>query len=229
MTREEFSAEFDLLYNNIMSNIAPGLTEYEKSVFLTQAQEQIITDIYSGQYKGEPFENSEEVRVYLKSLIQTAVKTDLVKFDSELPDNYQYHYKVKLDAPNLWFVVLESVIFSEGCPCTKGKKVVVKPVTYDTYWSISRNPFKGPNQNRVLKVTRSKNLIELISEYGIDKYLLKYISRPVPIILQDLIDASINGKINASGCDLPNVLHRAILVRAVQIAKSVWGETQAQQ
>ena len=62
MKLSEFSAEFDILYNNIMSNIAPGLTEYEKSVFLTHAQEQLVIEIYSGQYKGEPFENSEVVR-----------------------------------------------------------------------------------------------------------------------------------------------------------------------
>ena len=42
MDIKEFSAEFDILYNNITSNIAPGLTEYEKSVFLTQAQEQLV-------------------------------------------------------------------------------------------------------------------------------------------------------------------------------------------
>ena len=37
MTLEEFSNEFDILYNNSMSNAAPGVDEYEKSVFLTKA------------------------------------------------------------------------------------------------------------------------------------------------------------------------------------------------
>ena len=41
MTIQEFSNEFDILYNNSMSNAAPGLNEYEKSVFLTQAQESL--------------------------------------------------------------------------------------------------------------------------------------------------------------------------------------------
>ena len=35
MTITEFSNQFDVLYNNITSNQAPGLNEYEKSVFLT--------------------------------------------------------------------------------------------------------------------------------------------------------------------------------------------------
>lgn len=37
MTLQEFSDQFDLLYNNISSDQALGLTEYEKSVFLTKA------------------------------------------------------------------------------------------------------------------------------------------------------------------------------------------------
>ena len=42
MTNEEFSNEFDVLYNSITSNQAPGLDEYEKSVFLTKAQSQLV-------------------------------------------------------------------------------------------------------------------------------------------------------------------------------------------
>lgn len=35
MIAKEFLNEFDVLYNNIMSNSAPGLNSYEISVFLT--------------------------------------------------------------------------------------------------------------------------------------------------------------------------------------------------
>ena len=47
MTIKEFSDEFDTLYNNIMSNQAPGIDEYEKSVFLTRAQEEIIKNYFN--------------------------------------------------------------------------------------------------------------------------------------------------------------------------------------
>lgn len=42
MTNREFSDEFEILYNSITSNQAPGLDEYEKSVFLTKAQDEIV-------------------------------------------------------------------------------------------------------------------------------------------------------------------------------------------
>ena len=39
---EEWLQRFDLLYNNITSNQAPGLNPYEICVFLTKAQDEII-------------------------------------------------------------------------------------------------------------------------------------------------------------------------------------------
>lgn len=47
MSNPEFINEFDLLYNNITSNQAPGLDNYEKSVFLTKAQLDIIKGYFS--------------------------------------------------------------------------------------------------------------------------------------------------------------------------------------
>jgi hypothetical protein len=42
MTPQEFSNEFDVLYNQVNSNQAPGLDEYEKSVMLTKAEDEIV-------------------------------------------------------------------------------------------------------------------------------------------------------------------------------------------
>jgi hypothetical protein len=43
----EFSSEFDVLYNNITSNQAPGLDEYEKSLFLTRAQDEVLKSYFN--------------------------------------------------------------------------------------------------------------------------------------------------------------------------------------
>lgn len=51
MTGTEFNNQFDILYNNISSNQAPGLNGYEKSVFLTMAQEEILKSYFSGKNK----------------------------------------------------------------------------------------------------------------------------------------------------------------------------------
>ncbi len=52
MTIQEFSDQFDVLYNNIISNQAPGLNEYEKSLFLTKAEKEIVKNYFTAQSKG---------------------------------------------------------------------------------------------------------------------------------------------------------------------------------
>ena len=42
MTATDMSYEFNIVYESIASMAAPGYTEREKSVLLTQAQEEII-------------------------------------------------------------------------------------------------------------------------------------------------------------------------------------------
>ena len=60
MTAAEFSQEFDILYNNIASNQAPGLTEYEKSVFLTKAQDEIIKNYFTNKPNGNKYQEGIE-------------------------------------------------------------------------------------------------------------------------------------------------------------------------
>jgi len=66
MTIQEFSEEFDILYDNIRTNTARGLDEYEKSVFLTQAQEILVKGYYNNRLEG-----NEERRRELANLIKT--------------------------------------------------------------------------------------------------------------------------------------------------------------
>lgn len=73
MTNQEFSNEFDVLYNNIMSNSAPGLDEYEKSIFLTKAQNEIIKNYFTSTQNGnkynEGFEDSQKRLVDFSKLV----------------------------------------------------------------------------------------------------------------------------------------------------------------
>ena len=86
MTTEEFSNEFDTLLNSHYTVEEFGkvpntieLDEYEKSVFLTKAQEEIVIDLYNGKNQfGDSFEKTEEIRRYLSDLIKTYVTSDKV-------------------------------------------------------------------------------------------------------------------------------------------------------
>lgn len=52
MTISEFSNGFDLYYNNITSNQAPGLNEWEKSMFLTKAEKEVTLNHFTANSKG---------------------------------------------------------------------------------------------------------------------------------------------------------------------------------
>lgn len=219
MTTQEFSNEFDILYNNIMSNSAPGLNEYEKSIFLTQAQEALVLDIYRGKFDENSFESTEEVSDYINTLVRQSKITDTVEGNGISTNSVFYQL------PNdIWFITYESVILRDNnLDCKNGQEVIVKPITQDEYYSISKNPFRGANDRRVLRLL-SDNKVELISKYGIESYLIRYLSKPEPIILDNLstYGVTINGESKITECKLNPAVHRILLNRAVQLAKSIW-------
>ena len=219
MTTQEFSNEFDILYNNIMSNSAPGLNEYEKSIFLTQAQEALVLDIYRGKFDENSFESTEEVSDYINTLVRQSKITDTVEGNGISTNSVFYQL------PNdIWFITYESVILRDNnLDCKNGQEVIVKPITQDEYYSISKNPFRGANDRRVLRLL-SDNKAELISKYRIESYLIRYLSKPEPIILDNLstYGVKINGKSEITECKLNPAVHRILLNRAVQLAKSIW-------
>ena len=224
MTIEEFSNEFDVLLNSYAANnpfgIGQGLTqldEYEKSILLTEAQESIVRDLYNGKLTGEGFESTEEQRRNLDSLINTLELTSKDISKPKISDNSEF-FQLPSD---VWFITYESVLLSdESLGCKNNTRADVIPIRQDEYNIIKNNPFRGPSDKRVLRIDTGSSVIELISKYTIQSYFIKYLSKPKPIILQDITDEnlSINGETKRMGCELNTVLHRTILERAVALA-----------
>ena len=87
MNVQEFSNSFDTLLQPYIAkesfseqnNLA--FDEYEKSVFLTKAQEQIVLELY------QELEQSEEVRKYLSNLIKTDNYVPVGEQDETLINN----------------------------------------------------------------------------------------------------------------------------------------------
>lgn len=213
-TSEEWSIQFDILYNNISSNQAPGLTEYEKSVFLTQAQEAVILDLYKGTL-GDGFETTEEVTRYLSSLVTSDVPQFKIKDIDYTPNNikvYQADYN-----NNVWFITFQSAQINYN---NKTRDVIVVPVKQDTLNKDLNNPFRGPNHNRILVNSAGKNSNTLYSKYPIVNYYIKYLKRPNPIVLDDS-EFDIN-EVSFFEVEIPESLHNQVLLRAVQLAKAVW-------
>lgn len=218
MTNKEFSDGFSTLLNSF--GVTPNITldEYEKSTFLTNAQEQLIIDIYSGRniIYGKSFEQTEEIRRYLSNLVETYETSTKVTGKLGLSKDSVF-FEIPQDT---WFITYEVAFLKDSrLGCLDGIEASVVPLPQDDLYRAKDNPFRGPSKDRVLRLDMKSDLAELISKYNVDKYLMRYISQPTPIILVDLPDGlSINGVSTESECELNPVVHRAILERAVQLA-----------
>ena len=212
MTNEEFSNEFDTLLSPLTSAV---FDEYQKSVFLTKAQEQIVVSLYSGALTGKSFEETEQLRKYIRPLVKTYVTDEMTQ--GHITDN---SYIVNLESDTM-FITFESVVLNtESCDNITAEVI---PTTQDDLHRTLRNPFKKQNSIRVLRLDNTSSQVELISDYPIIEYKNRYISQPNPIILVDLPDGlTINEKSNKLQCELNPALHRVILETAVSMAaKSV--------
>lgn len=244
-TCQEWSLAFDTWYNNITSNKAPGVNLYEKSVFLTDAQNTVVVGLYNGSF-GKPFESTEDVANILAPLVR---QTSCVKAQSQTmaiaPNGVIY--ELPSTADEMLFRTLEVCTVDSKCEKDEDgnpveEQVIVVPITQDEYWRTIRNPFKKQNDNRVLRLIHSLSSVgdndgklsvskftELISDREIKQYVVRYIARPKPIILEDMSTSeseyyglTINGERKASPCMLDDSIHQAILEEAVRMAKSVW-------
>lgn len=220
MTTEEFSNEFDTLLNSYSSKYLFGespsiveLDEYEKSLFLTASQEEVIKELYLGNNSyGDSFESTEEIRRSLNNLIKT------YKTSEEVEGNGISKTSKFFSIPkDVWFITYESAII-QSKECNSYKEVTVYPVTQDTYSRTSDNPFRGAGERRVLRLDNASDVIELISKCSIVEYLIRYLAKPTPIVLTNLDNLSIDGVSVKTECSLSPVIHRYILERAVQKA-----------
>ena len=218
MNVQEFSNTFDTLLqpyitkdiNGNQNNLA--FDEYEKSIFLTKAQEQIVLELY------QELEQSEEVRKYLSNLIKTDNYVPVGEQDETLINNNFKSYKVEINN-DILFMIYEQCTLNDENNCINNKIVSVVPTIHDDLDKVLKNPFKSPNSRKVIRLDFD-NKIELISKYNISNYKVRYLKKPNPIILVALEDnLSINnGDTKVSNGETNPILHERIVQRAVQLA-----------
>lgn len=218
MNVQELSNLFDTLLqpyitkDNFGKQNTLAFDEYEKSIFLTKAQEQIVLELY------QELEQSEEVRKYLSNLIKTDNYAPVGEQNESLINNNFKSYKVEI-SNDILFMIYEQCTLSDENNCINNKVVSVVPTIHDDLDKVLKNPFKSPNSRKVIRLDFD-NKIELISKYNISNYKVRYLKKPNPIILVELEDnLSINnGDTKVSNGETNPILHERIVQRAVQLA-----------
>lgn len=224
MTTQEFSDKFDTLLDAYGKSYASlrgiqgntwspeDLDEYEKSVYLTEAQNFLVMALYNGTYTGESLEQTEELRRSLDSLIcsanpETTTGTAIAGTLYKLPED-------------TWYIIYEAMTIGESdeAGCYGGNAIPVSPVRHDEYLSYMANPFRKPNEHRAFRLDVGDKTVEIISAYS-GSYFIRYLRKPKPIILLNLEgNLSIEGETTEQTCELTDRLHLPILENAVKLA-----------
>ena len=229
MTTTEFSDQFDVLYNNITSNAAPGLNEYEKSVFLTKSQSEIVKNYFDKDSKGNTlskgFDDNPKRQIDFSTLITNAS----VSIDTNVTKHFMkgsYAFQMPTDS----FIILNETIVGSNLTYT------VVPISYSEYGRLMSKPYKFPPKSQAWRLITDKQvsigIAEIIGVFDTTTptYEVRYIKQPSPIILINLstIQAglTIDGESTVTECELPQEIHQEILQRAVELAKIAWGGDQ---
>lgn len=237
MTNTEFSNEFDVLYNSITSNQAPGLDEYEKSVFLTKAQSEILREYFNPRVDGANggFDGSQKRQYDFSSLIKISALQEV--YGNSIAngiDKRGRYYQFPAD----YFLSVNEIIEDEH------KQYSVISISYSDYQRLMMKPYAYPPKNSVWRLFTSTKttkdtegssytvpVAEIIGKFGdTTQYRLRYIKRPSPILLSDFSSDGVtiegqDGKgitEDVEVCELPKQLHQEILERAVTLAKIVY-------
>lgn len=226
MTTSEFSNMFDTLLNsyNTRSDFGEGsskaeilLDEYEKSVFLTQAQDLIVKSYFDRTLnnQGQGIDDSTRRQVDFSTLIKVS-ECD----PSDTGEPYDSRGKLYNMPDRVLLILNEKVIINN-------KTLVVVPINYKEYDRQMSKAYAQPLKRQCWRLFQNNAntdfLAELIPHIGdsdITSYIVRYVERPTPIILVDLSDENLNidGKNTITECSLNPILHIDILNKAVELA-----------
>ena len=233
MNVSEFSQGFDILYNNISNNTAPGLEEFEKSFILTQAQEEILKNHINpaGNKYSAGIDGNAKRQIEFSELMQTKVLNRCISSGQALLDERSILYAAPSD---LFIPVNESITTKYG---GKSTRCNIMPITSEEYARLSLKPYFEPLKRQVWRmfkyaVNNSQHntacYCEVIPHTGhtvvADSYVMRYVRKPKPIILSDISSYgfTIDGLSDISECELNPILHSEILSRAVELAKAYY-------
>lgn len=237
MTTQEFSNEFDILYSNISSNAAPGLNEYEKSVFLTDAQLEIVRNYFNpkGNKYQEGFDGSQKRQIDFNRLVKVALVPTVAN-----PANY-----TRFDERSQLFTMPNDILYilSESAKIQYDTsyihKINIVPITFDEYNIMISRPYKYPFKQQGWRLIENQGnngpIAEIISKGVISNYVMRYVRMPNPIILLDLTEdvdpvdvnenfngLTIQGQTAEQTSELDPSIHQEILQRAVELAKNAY-------
>lgn len=192
MTAAELLQKFNLHYDNILSAAAPGLNEYEISLYLTQAHREVVSSYYNGVMGGDTVDSTEAV----KSLIPRYILSDSIQITQLAPNQIEGLFSYIVDLNSQVLQLLAERIKGPNNSEEVVRNILVKPINIDVLYRLMRNPFRRPSDLRVWRLDQTSNedtterQIILISNEDLAsedfQYIYTYMKEPEAILLVDL-------------------------------------------
>lgn len=262
MTNSEFSNSFDTLLNSYSIETQFGeeeskadivLNEYEKSVFLSAAQDIIVKSFFDGTHnsEGEGFDDSIKRQIDFSSLITTATLTQSNNQEDTFDDrgiifnmplrkypNNDGTYSEKEGSTDVLFILNEKLKTTYQESETSEpiiKNYVIVPINYKEYDREMSKAYSQPLKRQAWRLFQNNSQgfdikSELIPRWNLTAketiiaYKIRYIRRPRPIVLVNLTEnLEIDGFTKQQECEINPILHSEILQKAFELAISTRG------
>lgn len=231
----ELNDLFDLLYNNLASEGAANIDNFEKSMLLTKAQTEVVNNhiVAMGNKYQVGAEGSDKRTLELAPLILTS---DVSMTMTNTDMNYQGKVGSSQNADIQYIKILNEIMVVKDSNNDIQLRRQVLPISYGEYERYVSKPGGEPLKRQVWKVILDSNnnslhtsvmfvfnqadnsVIDNLSSVSYEMIIRGY-RKPTPIILEDLAEnLSIDGNNVATEFYLP-LLKDEIVQRAVEIAK----------
>lgn len=156
MTTQEFSNEFDVLYNNIMSNQAPGLDEYEKSIFLTKAQEELVRDYFNSRNvkNAQGFDDNQKRQYDFSTLLSSITLPDFIDTYRALSAHGLVIYNTIFDSRAKIYIAPSDLflVINESIEDSAKRRYSVLPISYDEYNRLMLKPYGFPLKRQAWRI-----------------------------------------------------------------------------
>ena len=162
MITQEFSDQFDILWNNVTSNQAPGLNEYEKSVFLTKAQSQLVKEYFNNRVDavGGGFDGSQKRQYDFSGLIRTESLYNINTYADRITGTE------KLDRRSLVFLFPQNYFLAVNEIISDDRwQYAVIPLDYAEYQRLMMKPYSLPVKRAAWRLNTDKKNCNYLREY----------------------------------------------------------------
>jgi hypothetical protein len=172
----------------------PNFLSEEIDLLFTIAQERIIKQRYGkNNIKRTSFEEEQKRTEDLKAILKTAILNPETAGSTGTTSSKGVFFELPEDH---WFIIWEKAyvecsscntnIVLPGGDIIIGIEVEVRPTTHMEYERNKKDPFKGPDNEKILRLMYQNN-VELIpsDDCVVLNYIYRYVSKPTPPSLAD--------------------------------------------